>query len=466
MHKFYEKYEKMDYMEMFEENRFENVLKSLRVRRGKMWTQAKTAESLGVSLRTYTAWEIGESLPTRQDLRHLAGLLALNESETEILFRAANQAAPVTQNLPFARNPFFTGREALLNALEQHFEHNERIALTQPISISGLGGIGKTALALEYAHRSHPHIYRSVLWINAADKATLEASYLFLAHLLQLPELQKAEVQHIVEAVKRWLEEYSLWLLILDNADDLDLACSYLPSKPRGHILLTTRSQIVGGLAARLCVDALTAPEALLFLLRRSGLLNAGSGLESITAQTREQAEALVELLAGHPLALDQAGAYIEETGASLEEYQQLYQQKRSLLLQRRGLRGGEHPEAVAMMLSISMKKACERHPSCADVLAFCALLHPDAIPEELLRVDSGLHLNLLVFNEVMAALRNYSLIKRDPESNLLSVHRLVQAVFKHGMDEQSVEQWTERVIRAVNAALRKHWSVHIGLSM
>lgn len=62
---------------MFEENRFENVLKSLRVRPGKGWTQAKTAESLGVSLRTYTAWEIGESLPTRQDLHHLAALQKL-----------------------------------------------------------------------------------------------------------------------------------------------------------------------------------------------------------------------------------------------------------------------------------------------------------------------------------------------------------------------------------------------------
>ena len=77
------------------------------------------------------------------------------------------------QNLPFARNPFFTGRQTLLEQLEQLFEQNARIAITQPISVSGLEGIGKTQLALEYAPRHYPHVYRSVLWVNAADRASL-----------------------------------------------------------------------------------------------------------------------------------------------------------------------------------------------------------------------------------------------------------------------------------------------------
>ena len=97
------------------------------------------------------------------------------------------------------------------------------------------------------------------------------------------------------------------------------------------------------------------------------------------------------------------------------------------------------------------MQKACELHPSCADVLAFCSLLHPDAIPEELLR--QGLNLDLLHFNEVIRALRSYSLIKRDAEKQVLSLHRLVQAVIRDGMDTQTFQRWAERVVQVVNEA-------------
>ena len=126
---------------MFKEERFEDVLKSLRVRRGKIWTQAKTAQSLGVSLRTYVRWENGENLPQSQDLKNIAGTFQLSDTETDILFHAAGRFAPEIQNLPFPPNPFFTGRESELLLMSRLFEKNERIAITQPISISGLGGI-------------------------------------------------------------------------------------------------------------------------------------------------------------------------------------------------------------------------------------------------------------------------------------------------------------------------------------
>jgi len=112
---------------------------------------------------------------------------------------------------------------------------------------------------------------------------------------------------------------------------------------------------------------------------------------------------------------------------------------------------GGKHPDSVALTLEISVQKACERHPTCAEVLAFCALLHPDAIPEELLR--QGLSLEPLHFNEVIRALRSYSLIKRNPEKQVVSLHRLVQAVVRDGMDKQTVQRWTECVVQALNDA-------------
>jgi Tetratricopeptide repeat len=245
----------------------------------------------------------------------------------------------------------------------------------------------------------------------------------------------------------------------LDNADDLELARSFLPTKPRGHILLTTRSQIVGHIATLIQVETLSPEEGLLFLLRRSGVLPSGTEVDSIAADIRRAAGELVEMLAGHPLALDQAGAYIEETsdpgicatGASFAEYRQLYQEQRRLLLQRRGELGGEHPDSIALTFEISVQKACQLHPKCAEVLAFCSLLHPDAIPEELLR--QGLNLDQLHFYEVIRALRRYSLIKRNADKQVLSLHRLVQAVIRDGMEKHTMQRWTECVVQVVNDA-------------
>jgi len=383
------------------------------------------------------------------------------ERETPAPILAPDQGTPVRQNLPFPPNPFFTGRESELVLISHLFEKNERIAITQPISISGLGGIGKTQLALEYAHRCYPGVYHSVFFVNAADKASLEAGYLSLAHLLQLPEKNEREVDHIVQAVKVWLEEHAHWLLILDNADDLELACSFLPTRARGHILFTTRSQIVGNVATLIPVSAMSREEGLLFLLRRSGFLPPGTSGSTIASGIRREAERLVEMLSGHPLALDQAGAYIEETrdpnvsatSAPLCKYRQLYLQQSRHLLKSRGSLGAQHPESVARTIEICVKSACELYPGCADILSFCSLLHPDAIPDELLCQETALDLDLLHFNEAIVALRRYSLVKRDSEKEALSIHRLVQAVIRDAMESQTLRQWMARVMRAVNAA-------------
>src|SRR5258706_8622871 len=251
-----------------------NLITSYRTRLGLKQDEVANPDDpklLSISLRTYQGWENGERMPSNQWLYRIASFFHLTEAEADELYRTAAQVAPKIQNLPFPRNPFFTGRETYLQMLDQRIKENGGVALTQPISISGLGGIGKTQLALEYAHRCYPSVYRTILWVNAADKATLEAGYLSLADLLQLPEKNEREVDRIVRAVKTWLERHTNWLLILDSADDLQLIRSYLPTKPRGHMLLTTRSQIVGNIAARIEVEAMESEEGLLFLLKRSG---------------------------------------------------------------------------------------------------------------------------------------------------------------------------------------------------
>jgi tetratricopeptide (TPR) repeat protein len=433
-----------------------DLITSYRTRLGKLQKEVANPDDpnlLPVTLRTYQGWENGERIPSNKWLYRLASFFHLTEDEANELYRAAAQVPPKIENLPFQRNPFFTGRETYLERLDQHFKENGNTALTQPISISGLGGIGKTQLALEYAHRNHPHVYRAVFWANAANKAALEASYLSLAQLLNLPEKDKSAVDLIIQAMKVWLKEHTNWLLILDNVDDVQLARSFLPATYSGHVLLTTRSPIIGNIAMQIEMEAMDPKEGLPFLLLRSALLKDKTKLDALAFAIRNAAEQLVKLLGGHPLALDQAGAYIEETRKSCIDYMQLYHEERRFFLSRRGSLEGEHPEAVFVTFEISLKKACELYPVAADVLQMCAFLEPDAIPEELFHQEHGLKLDVISFDEAIAALRRYSLIKRDGQEKMLVIHRLVQAVLIDSMSTETIRQWKERIIQALNKA-------------
>src|SRR5438552_18194425 len=129
-------------------------------------------------------------------------------------------------NVPYRRNPFFTGREEILAHLHQSLETDNTAALTQPQGISGLGGIGKTQTAIEYAYRYQLE-YQAVFWVSADSPVTLTSGFVTIAHLLQLPERNEADQRRIVEAVMRWLRIHSHWLLILDNVEDVAVVDSF-----------------------------------------------------------------------------------------------------------------------------------------------------------------------------------------------------------------------------------------------
>jgi tetratricopeptide (TPR) repeat protein len=174
----------------------------------------------------------------------------------------------------------------------------------------------------------------------------------------------------------------------------------------------------------------------------------------------REVATKISEELGGLPLALDQAGAYIEETQCSLPDYQSLYRTRRAEVLKERGGIMGDHPDSVATTWSLSFQRVQERNAAAADLLRFCAFLHPDAIPEEIITAGAE-HLGPLLqtiahdtmaLNKAIAALGGHSLIRRDPAEKILSVHRLVQAVLRDAMADDEAKVWAERAVRAMNA--------------
>ncbi len=168
-----------------------------------------------------------------------------------------------------------------------------------------------------------------------------------LATLLKLPQRDAEAQEIIIEAVKVWLQTHEKWLLILDNADDLDLLLPFLPLVAGGHILLTTRAWDMQRLAVRLEVETLPEEQGAQLLLRRSGLLSGNIKVSQVPGENRRIATLLTHELGGLPLALDQAGAYLEATGMSLQEYHELYQTHRHMLLTERRSRIPDHPAGV-----------------------------------------------------------------------------------------------------------------------
>ena len=361
-------------------------------------------------------------------------------------------------NVPYRRNPFFTGQESILTQLYTTLNANKFAALTQAQAISGLGGIGKTQIALEYAYR-HERAYRAILWVQSDTRDAIVSGFSDLAGLLHLPEKDEQDQHLVVEAVKRWLEMHEQWLLILDNADDLDLLEEFLPTRSKGHILLTTRVQAQGTIANGIEVVPMEGAEGALLLLRRAKVLPPKALLEEGTASDLATAKEIVHELGGLPLALDQAAAYIEETACGLEGYLKRYRAQHTILLQRRGMRAREHPEPVATTWSLSFAKVEEISPTAADFLRLCAFLHPDAIPEELLTGGMPNSFPSLltqtnsatVFDEAFATLRAYSLVHRHPETATLSIHPLVQAVLKDSLSNYQQRQLAKRVVHTVN---------------
>ena len=263
----------------------------------------------------------------------------------------------------------------------------------------------------------------------------------------------------VVNAVKRWFNTHERWLLILDNADRVEDVSGFLPATDAGHILLTTRAHATGTAAQRIVVEQMPREEGMLFLLRRAKLVQVNAGLEQVTDAMRAQARSIVDEVDGLPLALDQAGAYIEETSCSLSDYLLFYRNGRERLLRLRGREATGHPELVMATWSLSFEKVEQSSPIAAALLRVCALLHPDAIPEAMieegatelgpvLQTGAG---NRLILNEAIGELLRYSFIRRDPETRVLTIHRLIQVALRGTMERGEYLEWGRRVVKMVN---------------
>jgi tetratricopeptide (TPR) repeat protein len=356
-------------------------------------------------------------------------------------------------NVPYPRNPFFTGREKVLEALGESLERRGAAAL------SGLGGVGKTETAVEYAYR-HRNNYNFVFWAKAESRDTLVWDFASIAAVLSLPESTAKEQEAAVSAVKRWLENNAAWLLVLDNADDLPMVREFIPHDPQGHILLTTSAQAASAIAERVEIEEMEREEGALFLLRRAGVIVKDAQFTAANQTDRELAKQISQELVGLPLALDQAGAFIEETPSSLAEYIELYRSEGAKLRAKRGGLG-DHPSSVTFTFSLAFQKVAPNSPAAADLIRVCAFLAPDAIPEEVFTegaAELGDNLRTIAtspfdFTQALEEAGRFSLIDRNSQKKTLDIHRLVQEVVNDGRDEAEQRRWAERAVRAVARA-------------
>jgi len=448
------------------------------------WSQQKLAELLGTTPVSISRWENGVNHPFPYFQERMCEVFGKTPAELGLLsspdeagesLQSQGESPPAPgvsriNTIPNMRNPFFIGRENLLAALHERLSATRAAALTQAQALYGLGGIGKTQTATEYAFR-YSDEYTHLLWMHAATRETLMADILTLAERLDLPEKNQQDQPRVMEAVKRWLAEHEGWLLIMDNADDLPMAREFLPGNHHGHIIFTTRAQASGAIAASIEVERLSLHDGTLLLLRWTKRLAIDAPLDRASANERAAAERIVQEMDGLPLAIVQTGAYIEETGCTLEDYLRLYQTHRKELLARRSRYSLDYPETVAGTWALSFEKIEQENPAAADVLRLCAYLAPDAIPEELLTRGAGALSDfpgaavrdLFKLNEALEVLRRYSLVRRDADTHQITVHRLVQIVHRESMDHETQRSWAERTVRVVNAAFPPETSYSTG---
>lgn len=351
-------------------------------------------------------------------------------------------ALPPIWNVPHARNRLFTGREGLLSQIAAALQSGQPAALTQ--TLSGLGGVGKTQLAMEYAYRQVAD-YTLVWWLRAEEPTTLAAEFARLADVLDLPEKDVAEQSVVIEAARRWLERNGGWLLIFDNATEPQAVQPYRPRSDSGHVLITSRSQGWRGMAQPLSVEELPREEAIEFLLRRTGQDDA------------EAAANLADALGDLPLALEQAGAYIDAMSISLAEYLRLFESYQVPLLDE--ALPIDYPLSITKTWELAFQQVQQQLPAAADLLNLCAFLAPDNIPLAIIR-DGAEHLpeplasavqNPLALNRAIGALLRYSLVER--QDGMLSVHRMVQAVTRARLDDEGRKLWAGAAVEVVNAA-------------
>lgn len=341
----------------------------------------------------------------------------------------------------------FIGRKPIMEEIEKRFESSRRVA------IAGIGGVGKSRIAIEYCYQ-----YRSknpdvdVFWVHGGNKARLEAAYKDIATKMKIPGINEPNI-NTLELVSDWLseEENGSWFIVLDNADDPDVwaasgpstsgdssmstvpLANYLPRGNHGSILITTRNNQLGKVLSKGRKRPIDVP---IF-----GSEDAVALLRSKTCEdddeevTDEDAIELTRSLDHLPLAITQAAAFLDKNELSVAEYLYLVRSSRaetSELLARENPDSSRDPDiqnSVFQTWKISFDQITRQAPRAADMLSLMAMLDRQSIAVDLLRMEDEKDLD---FTEAIQELKAFSLIVEESKGKTYSMHRIVWTRFSY----------------------------------
>ncbi|GCD97541.1 FxSxx-COOH system tetratricopeptide repeat protein [Embleya hyalina] len=332
----------------------------------------------------------------------------------------------VSQLLP--RHSAFTGRDDILERLRDQLAKGATAVLPQ--ALHGLGGVGKTQVALEYAHRFAAD-YDIIWWVSAEQAQGVAAQLARLGVRLELSTGENVgdAAATVLQSLQQG-EPYDRWLVIYDNADEPASLANLMPQgSVNGHVLVTSRNDLWARSARPLEVPVFRRDESVALLQRR------------VPALTEADAQKVATALGDLPLAVEQAGAWLAESAMPVEDYLERVNTRVTAILEEG--QPPDYPTTAAATWTVSLDELKERQPAAVRLLELCAYLSPDSISmrllrsrevlQELIRVDSSLG-DTLLLSRIFQQLGRYALARVDRGADTIQVHRLVQAVLRDQM--------------------------------
>jgi hypothetical protein len=354
------------------------------------------------------------------------------------------------------QNPLFTGREAELAAVRELFLSETEAAVL--VNLHGLGGIGKSQIAIEFAHRFRT-AYDAVWWIDADPSADVDEQFQQLGAGMNIS--RESGTAEAAQAVKQALsrgEPYSRWLLIFDNAEDPARIDRLLPAGP-GHVLVLSQGTAWEERARPIPVELFSRRESKLHLRSR------------LTSLGEADAERIAELLGDLPIAIAAAAAWLTETGMPVAEYLSAIE-KGDL-----GVLGSEGDFArVAAAWRLSLDRLEEQLPAAYRMLEFCSvtapeisleLIYSDAMIRLLADFDPSARQSRLTLSRLVQQIKRFALVRVDTQGEFgtqgvdrvqgghIEIHRLLQLVVRSRMTDEKLMATRHQVHGLLTDAVR-----------
>ncbi|XXH00199.1 Protein ssh4 [Hypoxylon texense] len=367
--------------------------------------------------------------------------------------------------IPFLQNSRFSGRTSLMSKVHSILDPGS-LSTTKSIALFGMGGVGKTQLALQYAHQS-VGIYDVILWIAADSVITIGQSFREAAQGLQLCQTLDG-IQDSAAAiwkVKNWLNTTSTpWLVVFDNADDLRALKVAWPSSSRGSILLTTRDFDVANNPAAQClqVEPFDDVEGSVMLLKQIGL-------DPAVAANKEHATAITQALGGLPLALGQIGGFIAQRRLPLKDFLARYERNAAKIDARKTVKD-DYEHTLSTVWDVSFQKLPENATKLLNMLIF---FDPDGVDEEIFlegsqtepEIDSEFEFvaDDMDLGDAEQPLLQAALINKTMEQPVVTMHRLIQSAAFRRLPALDRPRYFDVAIHLLSRGFPDTWSKDVG---